>query len=176
MRFIRIVLVLSLLSGCSNVKSEKSNPELMQLYTSFIDNLYNSDYQLIKYITREGETDTIRMDSINWDQELKLFTELNISKSHLGNYNITVSKNGCEKIFQTNSKKCPIKRYKYLLCENNLNVCIDFEKSSPLYLFSYHLELNNKGYLIKIISDVKMSYASKYRIERKFFTNENKTH
>jgi len=115
------------------------------------------------------------MDSVNWEQELKLFTELNISKSNLSNYNITVSKNGCEKIFQTNSEKCPIKRYKYLLCQNNLNVCIDFEKSSPLYLFSYHLELNNKGYLIKIISDVKMSYESKYRIEGKFLTKENKT-
>ena len=175
MRFIGIILILSVLSGCYDSKFEKSNPELAQLYNSFIDKLYNDEYKLIKYITREGLTDTIQIDSINWNQELKLFTELTISRSHLTDYNVKTLKNGCEKQFITNSNKYPIKRYKYSHCENNLIVFIDFMKSSPLYSFYYHLELNHKGYLIEIVSDVKMAYESKYRIEGKFLINEDKT-
>ncbi len=172
MRFLGIVFILLVLSGCYNVKSENSNTELMKLYNSFINQLDN--YKLIKYITQDGVTDTIYIDSINWTQELKLFTELNISKSYLSDYDIKTSKNGCSKHFQTTSNKYPIKRYKYLHCDNNLIVFIDYIKSSPLYRFSYHLELNNKGYLVEIISDVIMAYESNYRIEGKFITNQVK--
>ena len=57
----------------------------------------------------------------------------------------------------------------------NNRLIIDFAKSSPLYSFYSHLELNQNGYLIEIISDVKMAYESNYRIEGKFITNEDKT-
>ena len=176
MRFIGVFVILLAFSGCYHVEDKESNTKLKQSYTSFIQKLYNGEYKLTKYITRKGITDTLYIDSVNWPQELKLFTELNISKSYLSDYHCITSKNGCEKIFQTNSNKYPIKRYKYLHCNNNFIVLIDFVKSSPLYSFYYHLELNQNGYLIEIISDVKMAYESNYRIEGKFITNEDKTY
>tara|TARA_B100000963_G_C22544158_1_gene633631 strand:- start:482 stop:1012 length:531 start_codon:yes stop_codon:yes gene_type:complete len=175
MRFTGLFVILLMLSGCYDIERKESNTELNQLYTSFIQKLCDDRYKLIKYITRREITDTLYIDSVNWPQELQRFTELSISKSFLSDYNYKTAQNGCEKIFQTNFNKHPIKRYKYLHCDNNFNVLIDFSKSSPLHSFYYHLELNKYGYLIEIISDVKMAYRSNYRIEGKFITNEDKT-
>ena len=175
MRFLCIILILLLLSGCYNTENKKSNTELKQLYDSLIDELNKGDYKLVKYLSREGIVDTMYFDSVNWPRELKLFTELNISKSRLNDYHVSTSQNGCEKQFYSKSDKNTVKRYEYLDCNNKLSVAINLSKSSQLYAFSYYLELNHKGYLIEIKSDVKMAYESNYRIEGKFITNEDKT-
>ena len=176
MRFIGIVFIILFLSGCYEIKSEKSNLEIEHLYESFINKLNSGEYKLIKYTSSKCLDDTTYLDSIDWNQELKLFTELNISKSQIDDYDIIISKNGCEKKFQTNSKKHSIKKYKYSHCDGNLIVFIDITKSSPLYTFSYHLELNNKGYLIHIKSDVGMAYEADYKVEGKFILSKTITH
>tara|TARA_Y100000589_G_scaffold29168_1_gene24261 strand:+ start:30141 stop:30671 length:531 start_codon:yes stop_codon:yes gene_type:complete len=174
MRFLGIILILLLLSGCYKIENKESNTELKQLYNSLIDELNKGDYKLVKYFSREGIVDTMYFDSVNWPQELKLFSELNISKSRLSDYHILTSQNGCEKQFYSKSDKNTIKRYEYLDCNNKLSVAVNLSKSSQLYAFSYYLELNNKGYLIEITSDVKMAYESDYRVEGKFITSEDK--
>ena len=45
---------------------------------------------------------------------------------------------------------------------------IDVVKSSPLYEFDYHLELNMNGYLIEAKSNVEFAYNSAFRVEGKF--------
>lgn len=169
MRIFGILLfALFVIWGCSSKINTQNNNEFFNLYTTLIEDLKSSDVKLIKYIKKGKESDTIAVDTVNWDEEFNLFTNLFISKSNYSDYKITSSEDGCEKSFQTKNNKHEVKNYDYSICNGELIVYIDVKKTSPLYVFDYHLELNKNGYLIEVKSNVDLAYTSDYRIEGKF--------
>ena len=163
-----------LLFSCTSSEKIKDNNEFSVLYQPFIQQLKQSNLKLIKYVKKGEVMDTIIIskDSVNWYQELKLFVETKIPKSAYSDYEIKSFENNCKKQFQTSSNKHSVKKYQIDSCNGGLIVNIDVVKSSPLYEFDYHLELNEEGYLIEATSDVEFAYNSAFRIEGKF-TKEN---
>lgn len=159
-----------MLLGCNSSDTEFKNEEFSKVYSSLFQELKTSDVKLEKYIIFNNKVDTVLLnsDSINWNQELELFTKAEISKSAYSDYEIRTLNDGCEKYFQTRNDKHHVKKYHYSNCNGSLNVYIDVEKSSPLYKFNYHLELNKDGYLIETKTEIELAEQSNYRIEGKF--------
>ena len=170
MRFLVFGCVLSLLIlGCSGSKIDTTNNEFSEVYDVLIQSFNNKDLKLKKYITKDGKSDTVYVDTVNWQKELKPFFDAEISKSTYDDYEIKSFEEGCKKEFHTKSNKHHVKMYKYNRCNGQLNVEILVEKSSPLYEFDYKLQLNSEGYIIETVSDVEMAYESKLKIEGKFY-------
>ena len=156
--------------GCTPSENKPNSDEFSEIYSSLIQQLKLDELNLIKYIKKGGLTDTIQLhhDSIDWNEELKMFIAIKIPKSVYNDYEITNDERDCEKQFQTSNNKHSVKNYKYSNCNGQTIVNIDVTKNSPLYEFDYHLEINSKGYLIEVRSDVEFAYSSAFRVEGKF--------
>lgn len=171
LRFLKLfALFLILLSGCSNKKEKEINSNFKKLYSSLIQELTQSNIKLEKHFIHNGKYDKIIIheDSVDFSKELKVFTDLVILNKMYSEYEIRSLNGGCEKYFQTLNDKHTVKNMYYSTCKGYLVVYIDVNKSSPLFNFDYHLELNKNGYLIEIKSNVELTYRSIYRIEGRF--------
>lgn len=137
-------------------------------YNSLIQDFKYNDLKLIKYIIKGEKRDTLYVDSVNWEKELKLFLESDISKNNSSLYKITTVNGGCEKTLQTTVFKQSVKKLQFDNCNGALSVNINVEKKNMFYEFKYHLELNENGFLIECNQNVEFAFESNYRIEGKF--------
>lgn len=137
-------------------------------YNSLIQDFKYNDLKLIKYITKGEKRDTLYVDSVNWEKELKLFLESDISKNNSSLYKITTVNGGCEKTLQTTVFKQSVKKLQFDNCNGALSVNINVEKKNMFYEFKYHLELNENGFFIECNQNVEFAFESNYRIEGKF--------
>jgi hypothetical protein len=162
-----IIIIITFI-GCNQPTSLDKEYVLSTKYTSLIQELNLNDFKLTKYIIKGEKTDTVFVDSVNWEKELKLFLESDISKSNSSLYKITTVNDGCEKTLQTTDFKQNVKKLQFDSCNGGLHVNINVEKKNMLYEFKYHLELNENGFLIECNQDVEFAFESSYRIEGKF--------
>lgn len=169
MRFLGFCIGFGLLFiRCSNSELDNSNSEFGKIYESVIQQLNSGNVKLKKHITKDGKTDTVLINTVNWQNELKQFTDVEISKSVFDDYEIKSLNGGCEKHFQTLVNKHSVKNYHYSKCNEDLTVDILVKKSNPLYDFDYKLQLTPNGYLIEVVADVDLAYKSNVKIEGKF--------
>jgi len=154
--------------GCNQPTSADKGYVLNRKYKSLIQDFKSNDLKLIKYIIKEDKRDTLYVDSVNWEKELKLFLESDISKNNSSLYKITTVNDGCEKTLQTTDFKQSVKKLQFDSCNGGLHVNINVEKKNMFYEFKYHLELNENGFLIECNQSVKFAFESNYRIEGKF--------
>jgi glucose-6-phosphate 1-dehydrogenase len=167
-KLVIFIVFVNIVVGCS-ITNESSNSKLLaKHYTALIQELNKGNLKLTKYIIKGEKRDTIYLDTVNWEQELSLFLESDISKNKINQYKITSFADSCKFLFQTTSNKQSVKKLNYAICNNDLIVNIDVEKRSELYDFVYYLELTPNGYLIEAKQKVSMTYESNYIIEGKF--------
>lgn len=169
MRLLAIALPFLLaISACKQNNEQQNAKVLSARYNTIIQQLDSSNVKLIKYIQRDSVRDTLTVNNVNWEQELALFLKNDVNMSALADYDSIVDIHNCAKTYQTTSEKYNVKSIKYDFCANGYNVVINIVKNNALYNFSYHLELNKKGFLIEAFADVEMAYEHNYRIEGKF--------
>ena len=154
--------------GCNQPTAADKGYVLNRKYKSLIQDFKSNDLKLIKYIIKEDKRDTLYVDSVNWEKELKLFLESDISKNNSSLYKITTVNDGCEKTLQTTDFKQSVKKLQFDSCNGGLHVNINVEKKNMFYDFKYHLELNENGFLIECNQRVEFAFASNHRIEGKF--------
>lgn len=153
---------------CSKPIKKKTNSLLFYQYSALIQRLRNDNVKLTKYISSSEKKDTIYIDTVDWNTELKIFLEADILKNKLVNYKTIESKSNCRFLLQTESSKEAVKKLEYSICNDSLYVNMFVNKVSKIYDFNYHLELSPNGYLIESDQEVSAGYKSIYRIEGKF--------
>lgn len=163
-----VVCIICVFISCSTSDNIDKRTVLKDEYNALIQKLKKDNVKLTKYIIKDEKKDTLYLDTVNWEQELSLFIESDISKKKTNGYKITSFQDSCKFLFQTTSDKQPVKKLKYSNCGSELIVNIDVEKVSKLYKYLYYLELTPTGYLIEIKQEVDMAYESQYVVEGKF--------
>lgn len=165
---ILFLLICSFLVSCSSVDKEPNRTLLFDQYNTLIQQLKANDVKLVKYVSSGVKRDTITIDSVNWNNELKLFFESDILKNKLIHYKTKTSKEGCKVMLQTDSFNEAVKKLEYSTCGNSLYVNMLVNKKRKIYNFDYHLELTPDGFLIETDQQIIGGQDSKYRIEGKF--------
>jgi hypothetical protein len=167
-KIVIFIVFTSLAISCSRTSEPKNEKLLGDYYNTLIQELKDGNLKLTKYVIKGEKRDTLYLDTINWEQELSLFLESDISKKKINLYKITYFEDSCKFLFQTTSNKQAVKKLNYSICNKDFIVNIDVEKRSDLYDFFYYLELTPDGYLIEAKQKVSMAYESDYIIEGKF--------
>tara|TARA_B110000211_G_C14075093_1_gene551671 strand:+ start:228 stop:743 length:516 start_codon:yes stop_codon:yes gene_type:complete len=167
-KLVILIGFISVLISCSRSTNFSNTTILESRYTALIQQLNTGNIKLTKYIINGDKRDTLYLDTVNWEQELSLFLESDISKKKINLYKTSAFEDSCKFFFQTTSNKQAVKKLNYSICNKDLIVNIDVEKRSDLYDFLYYLELTPNGYLIEAKQKVSMAYESEYIIEGKF--------
>lgn len=152
--------------GCQPQTTTSKSDTINNHLSLFITQLKKENTQLVKYITKDNQTDTLIVDSINWEKELAMFIKYDLSEKKKKLYEI--EEVGCEKIYKPKDDKQQLKKLKINKCDNLSSITMDIVKNSKLYTYLYHLELNNSGFLITSKQQVEFIFDTDYRIEGKF--------
>ena len=132
-----ITTIILIIIGCNEPTAVDKGYILNGKYNSLIQDFKSNDLKLIKYLIKEDKSYTLYVDSVNWEKELKLFLESDISKNNSSLYKITTVNGGCEKTLQTTDFKQSVKScnltavmevymlistWKRKICFTNLNI------------------------------------------------------
>lgn len=161
-----LLLLINILISCGVSNKQEETFIHNNIYSSFIQNLKENEVKLKKYIVKDGISDSLNIDSVDWKKELKFFLKSDISNKNLKNYKI-LKESDCSTTYLAKDKKQSIIKFSHSNCDS-LFFNIDILNESGLYKFEYHLELNKNGFLIENKQDVRLGITSNYRIEGKF--------
>jgi hypothetical protein len=159
-----VAITMLLLSSCSNSSgSNNSNTFLKKEVEKYIH--LNDQKDVLQFINRQSEVDTIRIKAGNLKKYLQLFSFYSVDSSIISRYTIVINSAGAVE-GRANEKQLPLQSFSFLKKEENLeHLILKVKDVNQLYNMNYELELTQEGYLIKAIQNVDWAFQDSFRIE-----------